>query len=93
MPSSRTDKVALIAYSAVRGTKQGQLYISVEGWEATGTGILGEPQIQQALRALGLQCSRYAGHSFRTGAATMAAERGITDSTIKVLGRWESEGV
>ena len=30
------------------------------------------------------------GHSFRIGAATAAARRGIEDSVIKILGRWES---
>ncbi len=32
------------------------------------------------------------GHSFRSGAATTAASRGINgDATIKMLGRWKSE--
>ena len=47
--------------------------------------------IHQALQTLGLESSHYAGHSFRIGAGTTAAERGIPDSTIKVLGRWKSE--
>ena len=34
--------------------------------------------------------STYAGHSFWIGAATTAAEKGIEDSVIKMLGRWES---
>ncbi len=32
----------------------------------------------------------YSGHSFRRGAATMAAKRGMDDSVIKMLGRWKS---
>ena len=32
----------------------------------------------------------YSGHSFRIGAVTMAASKGIEDSLIKILGRWES---
>ena len=33
---------------------------------------------------------RYGGHSFRSGTATVAAEQGIGDATIKLLGRWRS---
>ena len=32
----------------------------------------------------------YSGHSFRSGAATTAATQGISDTTIKMLGRWKS---
>ena len=32
----------------------------------------------------------YAGHSFRSGAATTVAKQGLDDATIKMLGRWKS---
>ena len=32
----------------------------------------------------------YSGHSFRIGAVTTAASKGIDDSMIQVLGRWQS---
>ena len=49
-------------------------------------------RIREALLAGGFNPSQFAGHSFRIGAATTAAECGISDSTIKMLGRWESAG-
>ena len=33
---------------------------------------------------------QYSGHSFRSGAATTAAQQGVEDATIKMLGRWKS---
>ena len=50
-------------------------------------------QIRQALVGCGLDPTKYAGHSFRIEAATSAASKGINDSTIKLLGRWESEHI
>ena len=47
-------------------------------------------EVKQALSRAGVNCDGYSGHSFRSGAATTAAERGIEDSIIKMLGRWKS---
>ena len=47
-------------------------------------------EVRNALTREGLDCSLYAGHSFRIGAATTAARNGVQDSLIKTLGRWES---
>ena len=43
-----------------------------------------------ALDKAGVDNSCYLGHSFRSGAATTAAEQGIGEATIKTLGRWKS---
>ncbi len=46
-------------------------------------------EVQEVLVKAGIQADRYAGHSFRIGAATVAAARGMEDS-IKTLGQWKS---
>ena len=43
------------------------------------------------MTSIGLEASQYAGHSFRIGAATTAAEKGIEDLLIKAMGRWKSQ--
>ena len=47
-------------------------------------------RLGEALSTLGYEASTHAGHSFRIGAVTTVAERGIADSVIKMLGHWDS---
>jgi hypothetical protein len=47
--------------------------------------------LRRALLSLGLPADRYAGHSFRRGAATWAARNGVSNETIQLLGRWTSD--
>ena len=42
--------------------------------------------VRQALEKAGLDPKKYSGYSFRIGAATAAAEKGMEDSVIKTLG-------
>ena len=46
--------------------------------------------MQSALQGAGIDAKCFTGHSFRIGAATFAVQVGFQDSTIKMLGRWES---
>ena len=46
--------------------------------------------VREALERAGVDQTKYCGHSFRIGAATTAAARGVEDAMIKTLGRWES---
>ena len=46
--------------------------------------------MRAALEKAGYPASKYAGHSFKIGAATTVGRCGIPESLIKTLGRWES---
>ena len=47
-------------------------------------------KVREVLEEAGLDPRKYAGHSFRIGAMTTAAARGVEDSVIKTLGQWQS---
>ena len=79
---------AMMAYLAARGASPGPLFIFKDGRVLSRDRFVA--QVRQAIGALGLNSQNYAGHSFRIGAATTAAECGLEDSVIKALGRWES---
>ena len=48
-------------------------------------------RVREALTELGFNPEEFAGHSFRIGAATAAAQAGIEDSVIRAIGRWKSD--
>lgn len=79
---------ALLRYIAVRGDRPGPFFLVKSGSIATKPWFMGH--IRTALGSLGLPQGDFAGHSFRIGAATTAALRGMEDSTIQTLGRWHS---
>ena len=47
-------------------------------------------ELRTALAKAGIDVTKFAGHSFRIGAATTAATCGMPDLLIQTLGRWES---
>ena len=86
----RTGKVlcpvsAMLAYLVARGNHLAPLFMFQDGK------LLIRPRfvsgIRDALSMAGIDPSPYSGHSFHSGAATTAAARGISDTTIKMLGR------
>ena len=89
----RTDEevcpvTAVLAYMARRGPGAGPFFKFQDGRPLTRARLVTE--VKRALTAAGVDCRGYSGHSFRSGAATTAAQQGIGDATIKMMGRWKS---
>ena len=74
--------------AAQRGNRLGAFFLSEEGRPLTKACFVA--RVQAALRSAGVQFNNYTGHSFRIGGATAAAQAGIQDSTIQMLGRWSN---
>ncbi len=79
---------AVLAYMSRRGPGPGPLFRFEDAKPLTRVWFVAE--VKEALTKAGIDSTCYSGHSFRSGAATTAAERGIGDATIKMLGRWKS---
>lgn len=79
---------AMSDFLSVRGTSPGPLFRFRDGSGLHRQQLV--TTLRSALTDQGFNSSQYCGHSFRIGAATTAAQNGIADCTIKMLGRWES---
>ena len=79
---------AILTYIARRQDQPGPFFLDSNLRPVTKKWFIGK--IRALLESLGLPQSQYAGHSFRIGAATTAALAGVEDSTIQILGRWQS---
>lgn len=79
---------AVLRYMVTRGSHAGPFFRFEDKSPLTRQKFV--DKIKEALTQAGMSCTGYSGHSFRAGAATTAARRGISDSTIKMLGRWKS---
>ena len=88
VPSNICPVAAMLAYLLVRGQQVGPLFQFKDGRPLTRHKFV--VAVRDALKRAGIRADKYAGHSFRIGAATTAAARGIEDSIIKTLGRWKS---
>ncbi len=80
--------VAMLPYLVIRGDSRGPLFMLRSGKPMTRQCFTA--MMRAMLKKAGLDDRKYAGHSFRIGAATSAAAAGISDAHIKILGRWES---
>ena len=78
----------MLDYLTLRGYKPGPLFMTSHGHPVSRTTFT--DQLFVVLKFCGLNPARYKGHSFRIGAASHAADRGLSDTQIRVLGRWRS---
>ena len=80
---------AMLAYLAVRGERDGPLFVYQNGRYLTCQRLVAEV-VRRALERAGMDQHKYSGHSFRIGVVTTAAERGLEDAIIMTLVRWRS---
>ena len=79
---------AVLAFMACRGDQPGPFFLTTARVPLTKSDFISI--LRTLLASIGLPAADYAGHSFRIGAATSAALAGVEDSTIQLLGRWQS---
>ena len=79
---------SILDYMVRRGPSPGPFFLYQDGKVLTRDRFVSA--VRGALELAGLNPSLYAGHSFRIGVATTAAQRGLPDSLIKTRGRWQS---
>ena len=78
----------MLSYLCAKGMAEGPLFKFADGRVLTRQRFV--IAVREGLEKVEINSSKYSGHSFRIGAATTAAARGIKDCVIKTLGRWES---
>lgn len=78
----------LLNYLSLRGSFGGYLFADSLGNPVSRYSF--SQRLNLVLKACGLDTSRYKGHSFRIGAASLAAMKGMSDAQIRALGRWKS---
>ena len=79
---------AVLSYVTQRGVDSGPFFRYTKDRALTREWFVSD--VRLALQSAGIQLQGYSGHSFRIGAATMAAQCGLQDSLLKMLGQWES---
>lgn len=78
---------AVMAYLELRGNSPGPLFLLRDGRPLSRPMLTG--WLRRIMAAAGIQGS-FSSHSFRIGAATVAARNGVPDHLIQALGRWSS---
>ena len=80
--------VAVLSYLAICPSTPGPFFVFSDGSPLSRERLISA--LSQALKDSGVDPSNFKGHSFRIGAATTATKVGLSDSLIRVLGRWHS---
>jgi len=80
---------AMQAYLQVRGDRPGPLFQYVTGHAVLRNDF--NKELRQALLFCDLDPTAFKSHSFRIGAATTAAQLGMSDRQIRTLSRWKSD--
>ena len=80
---------SFLNYFSVRGIANAPLFINPDGSPVLRSEF--SKMLCAILQLCHLDPKRYKGHSFRIGAATYAAEQGLSDTQIREMGRWKSD--
>ena len=78
----------MLKYMVERGLSKGALFQFKDRRVLTRERFV--TAIREALTTKGVDSSKYCDHSFCIGAAMRAAKRGVQNSLIRTMGRWES---
>ena len=82
--------IAFLNYLARRPTSSySALFINQDGTSFTRDQFV--RRVKTTVSAADIDSTQCAGHSFRIGAATAAAQAGLSHNIIKTLGQWNSE--
>ena len=72
---------AVLTYVTLRGTRPGAFFCAIRGSPMTKSRFV--EMVRSVLLRDGVLIAGYSGHSFRIGAATVAAQAGFPDSAIQ----------
>ena len=79
----------LLDYLQIRGDCSGPLFINADGSPVLRSQF--QANLNLVLTFCHFDLQVYKGHSFRIGAATLAAQQGCSDAQIRIMGRWKSD--
>lgn len=80
---------ALSQFLQLRGNKPGPLFMFLDNVAIPQSFFA--THLKNSLAWAKLDNKLYKAHSFRIGAATEAAQRGLSEHRIKLMGRWKSD--